>query len=113
MENDLAIVPVLNKIDMPTARPEEVIAEMEHAVGATPAEVLRASGKTGLGVDEVLQAIIARVPPPPGDPSAPLKALIFNSHFDTYKGVVIYVRLMDGVLRKGEKIRLMRGSPEH
>jgi GTP-binding protein LepA len=113
MESDLAIVPVLNKIDMPTARPDEVVAEMEHAVGARPDEVLRASAKTGLGVDEVLQAIVERVPPPPGDPGAPLKALIFNSHFDTYKGVVVYVRLMDGVLRKGEKIRLMRGGTEH
>jgi GTP-binding protein LepA len=113
MENDLAIVPVLNKIDMATARPDDVIAEMEHAVGVRPDEVLRASGKTGLGVDEVLNAIIARVPPPPGDPSTALKALIFNSHFDTYKGVVIYVRLIDGVLRKGEKVRLLRGGTEH
>jgi GTP-binding protein LepA len=113
MEHELAIVPVLNKVDMPTARPDDVIAEMEQAVGVKPEEVLRCSAKTGLGVDEVIAAIIQRIPPPPGDPEAPLKALIFNSHFDTYKGVVVYVRLKEGTLRKGQKIRLMRGATEH
>jgi GTP-binding protein LepA len=113
MEHELAIVPVLNKVDIPVARPDEVTAEMEQALGVVPADVLRASAKTGLGVDEVLQAIVARVPPPPGKPDGPLKALVFNSHFDTYKGVVIYVRLMDGVLRKGQRVRMMRGGTEH
>src|SRR5215472_16446627 len=96
MEDDLKIVPVLNKIDLPIARPDDVIAEMQSALGVEPADVLRASGKTGLGIDEVLQAIVERVPPPPGDPAAPLKALVYNSHFDTYKGVVVYVRIKDG-----------------
>jgi GTP-binding protein LepA len=113
LEADLTIVPVLNKIDMPSARPDAVIAEMEQAVGVSPAEVLRCSAKTGQGVDEVLQAIIERVPPPAGSPDAPLKALVYNSHFDTYKGVVIYVRVKEGVLRKGQRIRLMRGGTEH
>src|SRR5579885_154577 len=113
MEADLAIVPVLNKIDLPTARPDDVIAEMQSALGVEPADVLRASGKTGLGIDEVLQAILSRVPPPPGDPEAPLQALVYNSHFDTYKGVVVYVRVKEGVLRKGQRIRLMRGGTEH
>jgi GTP-binding protein LepA len=113
MEANLTIVPVLNKIDLPTARVEEVIAEMQSALGIDPAEVLRASGKTGQGIDDVLQAILARVPPPSGDPAAPLKALVYNSHFDTYKGVVVYVRLIDGVLKKGQRIRLMRGGTEH
>src|SRR5215469_5224992 len=113
MEADLAIVPVLNKIDLPVARPDEVIAEMQSALGVVPEEVLRASGKSGLGVDEVLAAIIERVPPPPGDPEAPLKALVYNSHFDTYKGVVVYVRVKEGVLRKGQRIRLLRGGTEH
>src|SRR5579875_1496995 len=113
MEADLTIVPVLNKIDLPTARPDDVIAEMQSALGVEPADVLRASGKTGLGIEEVLQAIIERVPPPPGDPAAPLKALVYNSHFDTYKGVVVYVRVKDGVLRKGQRIRLMRGGTEY
>ncbi len=113
MENDLAILPVLNKIDMPTARPDEVILEMEQAVGTTVGEVLRASAKSGIGVIEVLNAIIERVPAPPGSPDAPLKALIFNSHFDTYKGVVIYVRVFDGSIKVGQKIKLMREKTEH
>jgi GTP-binding protein LepA len=113
MENNLTLVPVLNKIDMPTARPDDVIAEMEHAVGAKPEEVLPASAKTGQGVDEVLAAIVQRIPPPPGDANAPLKALIFNSHFDSYKGVVVYIRLVDGAIRVGQKIKLMRGNTEH
>src|SRR2546421_4531566 len=81
MEHDLKVVPVLNKVDLPMARPDEVIAEMEQALGIDPAEVLRASAKTGQGVDEVLQAIITRVPPPPGNPADPLRALVYNSHF--------------------------------
>jgi GTP-binding protein LepA len=113
MEGDLTIVPVLNKIDLPVARPDAVKAEMQTALGIDPADVLHASGKTGLGVDEVLAAIIDRIPSPPGDPAAPLKALVYNSHFDTYKGVVVYVRIMDGVLKKGMRIRLMRGATEH
>jgi GTP-binding protein LepA len=113
MEHDLAIVPVLNKIDMPIARPEAVIAEMEQALGVQPEDVLRASAKTGIGIEEVLKAIIARIPPPPGDPGAPLRALVFNSHFDSYKGVVVYVRVKEGVLKKGQRIRLMRGGTEH
>jgi GTP-binding protein LepA len=113
MESNLQIVPVLNKIDMATARPEDVMAEMEQALGITPAEVLRCSAKTGLGVDEVMAAIIDRIPPPSGDPEAPLQALVYNSHFDTYKGVVVYVRIKEGLLRKGQKIRLIRGGTEH
>jgi GTP-binding protein LepA len=113
MESNLTVVPVLNKIDLPVARPDDVIAEMEQALGINPADVLRASGKTGQGVDEVLQAIIARIPPPPGNPEAPLQALVYNSHFDTYRGVVVYVRVKEGTLRKGQRIRLMREGTEH
>jgi GTP-binding protein LepA len=113
MEHDLAIVPVLNKIDMAIARPEEVMSEMEQALGIKPGDVLSASGKTGLGVDSIIEAIITRVPPPPGEPDGPLRALVYNSHFDTYKGVVVYVRIKDGVLKKGQKIRLIRGGTEH
>src|SRR6202035_4085612 len=112
IEGDLTIVPVLNKIDLPIARPDDVIAEMQSALGVDPKDVLRASGKTGIGVDEVLQAIIERVPAPPGDPDAPLQALVYNSHFDTYKGVVVYVRIREGALRKGQRIKLMRGGTE-
>jgi len=113
MENNLTIVPVLNKIDMPTARPDEVILEMETAVGSTTGEVLRASAKSGIGVLEVLDAIVERVPPPPGSPDEPLKALIYNSHFDTFKGVVIYVRVMDGAIKVGQRIKLMREKTEY
>jgi GTP-binding protein LepA len=113
MEHELTIVPVLNKIDLPMARPAEVIAEMEQALGVVPDDVLRASGKTGAGVDEVLRAIVARIPPPPGDPDAPLQALVYNSHFDTYRGVVVYVRVKEGTIRKGQRIRLMRANTEH
>jgi GTP-binding protein LepA len=113
MEHDLTIVPVLNKVDLPIARPDEVIAEMEQALGVSPADVLRASGKTGQGVEEVLQAIITRIPPPSGRVDDPLRALVYNSHFDTYKGVVVYVRVKEGRLFKGQRIRLMRGGTEH
>src|SRR5262245_45764496 len=107
MEHDLTIIPVLNKVDLATARPDVVIAEMQQAVGVNPDDVLRASGKTGVGVPEIRKAVIDRIPPPPGDPDAPLRALVYNSHFDTYKGVVVYVRLKDGELRKGQKVKLM------
>ncbi len=113
MEHDLTIVPVLNKIDLPIARPDEVTAEMEQALGIAPADVLRASAKSGLGIDEVLQAIITRIPPPPGSPDDPVRALVYNSHFDTFKGVVVYVRVREGRLFKGQRIRLMRGGTEH
>jgi GTP-binding protein LepA len=113
MEGDLAIVPVLNKVDMPIARADDVAAEMEQALGIDPLTVLRCSAKTGQGVDEVLRAIIERVPPPSGSLEVPLKALVYNSHFDTYKGVVVYVRVKEGVLRKGQRIRLMREGTEY
>jgi GTP-binding protein LepA len=113
LEANLAIVPVLNKVDLSIARPDDVKAEMEQALGIDPDTVLHASGKTGLGVDEVLAAVIERIPPPAGNPEAPLQALVYNSHFDTYKGVVVYVRVKEGVLKKGQRIRLMRGSTEH
>jgi GTP-binding protein LepA len=113
MEHDLAIVPVLNKVDLPIARPDVVIAEMQQALGIEPDQVLRVSGKTGQGVEELIHAIIERIPPPSGDPDAPLKALVYNSHFDTYKGVVVYVRVKEGTLHKGQRIKLMRKGTEH
>jgi GTP-binding protein LepA len=113
MEHDLMIVPVLNKVDLPTARPDDVMLEMEHSIGVNPADVLRASGKTGMGVQDVLAAVINRIPPPPGEDANPLKALVYNSHFDTYKGVVVYVRVKDGVLRKGQKVKLLRSGQEY
>jgi GTP-binding protein LepA len=113
MEANLTIVPVLNKVDMAIARPDEVIAEMEQALGIDPTTVLRCSAKTGQGVDEILAAIVERIPAPPGKPDQPLQALVYNSHFDTYKGVVVYCRIKEGVLKKGQRVRLMRGGTEH
>jgi GTP-binding protein LepA len=110
---NLAIVPVLNKIDMQAARPDEVRDEIMATLGIDPTEILAVSAKTGLGVPEVFRAIIARVPPPAGDPAAPLRALIFDSKFDDYQGVITYVRVVDGTLRLGQKIRLMAGGTEH
>jgi GTP-binding protein LepA len=113
MEHDLTIVPVLNKIDLEMARPEVVMAEMEQALGIEPKTVLKVSGKSGLGVDELIQAVIDRIPAPAGDAEAPLRALVYNSHFDTYKGVVVYVRVKEGRITKGQKIKLLRGGTEH
>ena len=113
MDAQLKIIPTLNKIDLPNARPDFVIGEMEQALMVDPADVLRVSAKAGIGIDELLAAVIDRVPAPAGDPDAPLKALIYNSHFDTYKGVVVYVRVMDGVLRPGQKVKLMRTGREY
>jgi GTP-binding protein LepA len=112
IEADLTIIPALNKIDVEMARPDAVIEEMQTALGIKPEEVLRCSGKTGLGVDELIQAIIDRIPAPAGEPNAPLQALVYNSHFDTYKGVVVYIRLREGTLKKGQRIKLMRGNTE-
>jgi GTP-binding protein LepA len=113
MDANLKILPTLNKIDLPHARPDFVIGEMETALMIDPADVLRCSGKAGIGIEEMLAAVIERVPPPSGNPEAPLKALIYNSHFDTYKGVVVYVRLMDGTIKAGQRIKMMRSGREY
>ena len=113
MEAGLKLVPTLNKIDLPHARPEFVIAEMEQAVFTNPDEVMKVSAKAGLGIEELLAAVVERVPPPSGDPEAPLKALIYNSHFDVYKGVVVYIRMIDGHLKMGQRIKFMRGGREY
>src|SRR3954453_15438153 len=110
---DLAIVPVLNKIDMQAARPDEIREEILSTLGIDPAEVMAISAKTGQGVPDVFRAIIDRVPPPSGNPDGPLRALIFDSKFDDYQGVITYVRVVDGRLRVGQKVRLMAGDTEH
>jgi GTP-binding protein LepA len=106
-------VPVLNKIDMQAARPEAVKEEILTSLGLDPGEILAISARTGQGVPEVFRAIIDRVPPPAGDPLAPLRALIFDSKFDDYQGVITYVRVVDGTLRVGQKIRLMAGGTDY
>ena len=110
---NLAIVPALNKIDMQASRPDEIKEEIENTLGIDRSEVLAVSGKTGAGVPDLFRAIIERVPPPPGDPNAPLRALIFDSKFDDYQGVVVYLRVVDGLLKVGQKIRLMAGETNH
>lgn len=105
--SNLEIIPVLNKIDLPNADPERVITEVEELVGLPGEEVLTASGKTGAGVPEILEAIIERIPAPTGEVDAPLRALIFDSTFDAYRGVIVYVRVMEGVLRAKQTIHMI------
>ncbi len=107
LENDLTIIPVMNKIDLPGAHPDDVAEDIERVLGLPAEDVLRVSAKQGIGIDELLAAIVARVPPPRGRPDEPLRALIFDSHYDPYKGVIAYVRIVDGALRRGDRILLM------
>jgi GTP-binding protein LepA len=107
VESGLELIPCLNKIDLPGAEAERVAAEVSDLVGEAPESIMRISAKTGEGVREVLEELIARVPPPSGDPEAPPRALIFDSQFDQYRGVIAYVRVVDGTFRKGEPIRAM------
>jgi len=107
LEHDLTIVPVLNKIDLPGAEPKMVAQEIEDVLGMPKEEVLHASAKEGIGILEILEAIVERVPPPSGQRDQPLRALIFDSHYDAYKGVIAYVRVLDGVLASGARILLM------
>ncbi|WP_278262796.1 translation elongation factor 4 [Nocardia sp. AG03] len=113
MERDLAIIPVLNKIDLPAADPDRYAAEIAHIVGCEADDVLRVSGKTGVGVDALLNKVIAEVPPPVGDAEAPARALIFDSVYDTYRGVVTYVRVVDGKLTPRQKIKMMSTGAQH
>jgi GTP-binding protein LepA len=107
IDQSLFVLPILNKIDLPQAEPERVIAEIEDIIGLDAHDALRVSAKTGLGVNDVLEAIVARIPPPQGDREAPLQALIIDSWFDSYLGVVSLVRIFNGVLAKGDKMRVM------
>ncbi|HEY7067850.1 MAG TPA: translation elongation factor 4 [Chloroflexota bacterium] len=107
IEHDLAIIPVINKIDLPSADPPRVTEEIERVVGLPAEDILLASAKDGTGVDAILDAIVARVPPPGGDRHAPLRALVFDSHYDSYKGVIAYVRVVDGAVGPAQRIRLM------
>ncbi|WP_228805448.1 translation elongation factor 4 [Nocardia higoensis] len=113
LEKDLTIIPVLNKIDLPAADPDRYAAELAHIVGCEPSDVLRVSGKTGVGVPELLDEVIKQVPAPVGDPDAPARAMIFDSVYDTYRGVVTYVRVVDGKLTPREKIKMMSTGATH
>ncbi|BDQ00408.1 translation elongation factor 4 [Aquiluna sp. KACHI24] len=113
LENDLEIIPVLNKIDLPAAQPEKYAEELANLIGGDPADCLRVSGKTGAGVSELLDLIIKRVPAPVGDPNAPARAMIFDSVYDSYRGVVTYVRMVDGQLTPREQITMMSTKANH
>jgi GTP-binding protein LepA len=106
LTHDLEIIPVINKIDLPSAEPERVREQIEQVIGLDASDAVMASAKNGVGIKETLEAIVQRVPAPKGDPDAPLRALIFDSWFDPYRGVIILTRVVDGALRKGQKIRL-------
>ena len=107
LEHDLEIIPVLNKIDLPGATPDEVIDEMVDLIGVKREDVIRASAKEGIGISEILDAIVTRIPPPKGDPQAPLQAMIFDSAFNSYRGVEVIFRVFNGSIKKGDKVKFV------
>lgn len=107
LEHDLEIIPVINKIDLPSADPDRVKEEIEEAIGLDASEAILTSAKTGVGIEEILDAIVERIPPPKGEDNAPLRALIFDSYFDSYKGAIAHVRLMEGHIKKGMELKMM------
>ena len=107
LEHDLEIIPILNKMDLPGAEPEAVTEQIVELIGCNPEDVIPASGKTGLGVDKILEAVVSRIPAPKGDPKAPLQAMIFDSVFNSYRGVIAYFRVMNGELKTGEKVKFV------
>jgi GTP-binding protein LepA len=113
LQNDLVLVPVINKIDLPQIQIEDSLEQMEHILGLPRSEALLVSAKTGQGLPELFEAVVERIPPPKGDPAAPLKALLFDSWFDTYRGVIVLVRVLDGALRTGDRITLMASGAEY
>ncbi|HMM28114.1 MAG: translation elongation factor 4 [Chloroflexota bacterium] len=112
LEQDLDLIAVVNKIDLPAAQPDEIAQEIEDLIGLDAADVVQVSAKTGANVEQILEAIVRRVPPPKGDPDAPAQALIFDSHYDSYKGVIAYVRVFDGTINKADVLRLMASKVE-
>ncbi|MCX7951126.1 MAG: translation elongation factor 4 [Clostridiales bacterium] len=113
LEHDLEIVPVINKIDLPSARPEEIKKEIEDVIGLDCSDAPLISAKVGLGIDDVLKAVVEKIPCPDGDEEAPLRALIFDSYYDSYKGVVSYIRVKEGTIKKGTRIKLMMSQKEY
>jgi len=113
IEHDLEIIPVINKIDMPNAMPEEVEDEIVDLIGCDPSEIIRASGKTGEGVDDILRAVVERIPHPVGDEKAPLQALIFDSVFNSYRGIIAYFKIVNGSINKGDKVKFFNTGMEY
>ena len=112
LENNLTLIAVINKIDLPSAEPEKVAKEVQNFIGLLEDEIIRASAKSGIGIDEILEALVNKLPPPVGDRSAPLRAMIFDSHYDAYKGVIAYIKVVEGEIKTGERIRIMNSSKE-
>ncbi len=113
LENNLEIIPVINKIDIPTARPDDVAEQIAELLGGNPEEIIRVSAKTGENVEQVLDAIVQKIPPPEANTHKPLRALIFDSYYDKYRGVVLYVRIVDGLLKIGDEIQLMASGKKY
>jgi GTP-binding protein LepA len=113
LEHDLEIIPILNKMDLPGAMPEEVTDQIVDLIGCDPSDVIPASGKTGLGVEDILRAIIERIPAPTGDESAPLQAMIFDSVFNSFRGIIAYYRVKNGVIKKGDKVRFLNTGKDY
>jgi GTP-binding protein LepA len=113
LENDLEIIPILNKVDLPSANPEEVTDDIVDLLGCKPEDVIHASGKTGFGVENILAAVIERIPAPKGDPDAPLQALIFDSVYNTFRGIETYFRVFNGEIKKGQKIKFVATDKEY
>lgn len=112
LDNDLEIIPVINKIDLPSAEPERVKQEVEDVIGLDKEDCILASAKSGIGIEEILEAVVEKIPAPSGDPSAPLKAMIFDSLYDPYRGVIVYMRVVEGTVKPGDRVRMMATKKE-
>ena len=113
IDHDLEIIPVINKIDMPSAMPDEVEDEIVEVIGCDLKDIIRGSGKTGEGVEEILHAVVERIPHPVGDPEAPLQALIFDSVFNSFRGIIAYFKILNGSIRKGDKVKFFNTGMEY
>jgi len=112
LDHDLEILPVINKIDLPSAQPDVVKKEIEDVIGLDASEAPLISAKNGINIEAVLESVVKNVPPPEGDENAPLRALIFDSYYDSYKGVIVYIRVKEGTLKLGDKVRMMYTNKE-
>ncbi|MBS5872392.1 MAG: GTP-binding protein, partial [Porphyromonas sp.] len=113
LEHDLEIIPIINKVDLPSAMPEEVEDQIIELLGCKREEIIRASGKTGLGVDDILRAIVERIPAPKGDPEGPLQCLIFDSVFNPFRGIIAYFKVVNGKIRKGDHVKFIATGKEY
>lgn len=113
LENDLEVIPVLNKIDLPAAEPDRVAAEIEETIGLDCSDIVHASAKANIGIEDILESIVQKVPPPPAATGGPFRALIFDSYYDAYRGVIVFFRVVDGEINSGDKVRFLASSAEH